>query len=145
MLAKAKLALSITFIVLASFTIVTYDCQNMFIIQATGHWYPKLVHCSTSEFFSLFIEVEKKRIIWIFLFFFGLAVFRQAPANQNGWQFDLCQCHKNFFFLTIPKKCTGVFVPGELLEPSLIFLSRGKSWILAGATFSLPASLGWKG
>ncbi len=35
-LAKAKLASSITFIVLASFTIVTYDCQNMFIIQATG-------------------------------------------------------------------------------------------------------------
>ncbi len=35
-LAKAKLALSITFIVLASFTIVTYDRQNMFIIQATG-------------------------------------------------------------------------------------------------------------
>jgi len=35
MLAKAKLALSITFIVLASFTIVTFDCQNMFIIQAT--------------------------------------------------------------------------------------------------------------
>ena len=36
MLAKAKLDLSITFIVLASFTIVTYDRQNMFIIQATG-------------------------------------------------------------------------------------------------------------
>ncbi len=36
MLAKAKIALSITFIVLASFTIVTYDHQNMFIIQATG-------------------------------------------------------------------------------------------------------------
>jgi hypothetical protein len=35
MLAKAKLASSITFIVLASFTIVTYDPQNMFIIQAT--------------------------------------------------------------------------------------------------------------
>jgi hypothetical protein len=35
-LAKAKLASSITFIVLASFTIVTYDRQNMFIIQATG-------------------------------------------------------------------------------------------------------------
>jgi len=35
-LAKAKLASSITFIVLASFTIVTYDHQNMFIIQATG-------------------------------------------------------------------------------------------------------------
>ncbi len=34
MLAKAKLASSITFIVLASFTIVTYDGQNMFIIQA---------------------------------------------------------------------------------------------------------------
>jgi len=34
MLAKAKLASSITFIVLASFTIVTYDRQNMFIIQA---------------------------------------------------------------------------------------------------------------
>jgi hypothetical protein len=32
----AKLASSITFIVLASFTIVTYDRQNMFIIQATG-------------------------------------------------------------------------------------------------------------
>jgi hypothetical protein len=36
MLAKAKLASSITFIVLESFTIVTYDRQNMFIIQATG-------------------------------------------------------------------------------------------------------------
>ncbi len=36
MLAKAKLASSITFIVLLSFTIVTYDRQNMFIIQATG-------------------------------------------------------------------------------------------------------------
>ncbi len=35
-LAKAKLASSITFIVLASFTIVTYDRQNIFIIQATG-------------------------------------------------------------------------------------------------------------
>jgi hypothetical protein len=35
-LAKAKLASSITFIVLASFTSVTYDRQNMFIIQATG-------------------------------------------------------------------------------------------------------------
>jgi len=35
MLAKAKLASSITFIVLASFMIVTYDRQNMFIIQAT--------------------------------------------------------------------------------------------------------------
>jgi hypothetical protein len=38
--AKAKLASSITFIVLASFTIVTYDRQNMFIIQATGYWTP---------------------------------------------------------------------------------------------------------
>jgi uncharacterized membrane protein len=36
MLSKVKLALSITFIVLASFTIFTYDRQNMFIIQATG-------------------------------------------------------------------------------------------------------------
>ncbi len=35
-LAKAKLASSITLIVLASFMIVTYDRQNMFIIQATG-------------------------------------------------------------------------------------------------------------
>ncbi len=34
-LAKAKLALSVTFIVLASFMIVTYDRQNMFIIKAT--------------------------------------------------------------------------------------------------------------
>jgi hypothetical protein len=33
---KAKLESLITFIVLASFTIVTYDRQNMFIIQATG-------------------------------------------------------------------------------------------------------------
>jgi hypothetical protein len=39
MLAKAKLASSITFIVLASFTIVTYDRQNMFIIQATVAFY----------------------------------------------------------------------------------------------------------
>jgi hypothetical protein len=36
MLAKAKLVSSITFIVLVSFTIATYDRQNMFIIQATG-------------------------------------------------------------------------------------------------------------
>jgi hypothetical protein len=39
-LAKAKLASSITFIVLASFTIVKYDRQNMFIIQATGLMLP---------------------------------------------------------------------------------------------------------
>ena len=38
-LAKAKLASSITFIVLTSFTIVTYDRQNMFIIQATGFFF----------------------------------------------------------------------------------------------------------
>jgi uncharacterized membrane protein len=44
-LAKAKLASSITFLVLASFTIVTYDRQNMFIIQATGvYWLPRLMH-----------------------------------------------------------------------------------------------------
>jgi hypothetical protein len=36
MLAKAKLGSSITFIVLASFTSVTYDRQNKFITQATG-------------------------------------------------------------------------------------------------------------
>ncbi len=41
MQAKAKLASSITFIVLASFTIVTYDRQNMFIIQATDVVYEK--------------------------------------------------------------------------------------------------------
>ncbi len=34
---------SITFIVLASFTIVTYDRQNMFIIQATGLMYIKKI------------------------------------------------------------------------------------------------------
>ncbi len=43
-LAKAKLASSITFIVLASFTIVTYDRQNMFIIQATRHDHSKNNH-----------------------------------------------------------------------------------------------------
>jgi hypothetical protein len=42
-LAKAKLALSITFIVLASFTIITYDRQNMFIIQTTG--LPAVLSC----------------------------------------------------------------------------------------------------
>jgi len=42
-LVKAKLASSITFIVLASFMIVTYDRQNMFIIQATdGSWDPDI-------------------------------------------------------------------------------------------------------
>jgi hypothetical protein len=35
MLAKAKLASSITFIVLASFMIVTYDRQNIFMVQTT--------------------------------------------------------------------------------------------------------------
>ncbi len=33
--AAAKALRLSTFIVQASFTIVTYDCQNMFIIQAT--------------------------------------------------------------------------------------------------------------
>ncbi len=36
MLAIPKLVSSITFIVLVSFMIVTYDRHNMFIIQATG-------------------------------------------------------------------------------------------------------------
>jgi hypothetical protein len=35
-LAKAKAKTNETFIVQASLTIVTYDCQNMFIVQATG-------------------------------------------------------------------------------------------------------------
>jgi hypothetical protein len=35
-LAKAKAKANETFIVQASLTIVTYDCQNMFIVQATG-------------------------------------------------------------------------------------------------------------
>ncbi len=33
--AKAKARANRTFIVQASLTIVTYDCQNMFIVQAT--------------------------------------------------------------------------------------------------------------
>jgi hypothetical protein len=45
MLAKAKLASSITFIVLASFMIVTYDRENMFIIQATGYYIFKYLNC----------------------------------------------------------------------------------------------------
>jgi hypothetical protein len=36
-LAKAKAKTNETFIVQASLTIVTYDHQNMFIVQATGH------------------------------------------------------------------------------------------------------------
>ncbi len=35
-LAKAKAKTNETFIVQASCTIVTYDCQNMFIVQATN-------------------------------------------------------------------------------------------------------------
>ncbi len=35
-LAKAKAETNETFIVQASLTIVTYDRQNMFIVQATG-------------------------------------------------------------------------------------------------------------
>ncbi len=34
--AKAKAKTNETFIVQASLMIVTYDCQNMFIVQATG-------------------------------------------------------------------------------------------------------------
>jgi hypothetical protein len=49
-LAKAKLASSITFIVLASFTSVTYDRQNMFIIQATGD---NLIKLFTSKIYKL--------------------------------------------------------------------------------------------
>jgi hypothetical protein len=35
-LAKAKAKTNETFIVQVSLTIVTYDCKNMFIVQATG-------------------------------------------------------------------------------------------------------------
>jgi hypothetical protein len=52
MLPKAKLASSITSIVLASFTIVTYDRQNMFIIQATEHFsngFDKLENLTNSD------------------------------------------------------------------------------------------------
>jgi hypothetical protein len=38
-LAKAKAKTNDTFIVQASSTIVTYDHQNMFIVQATGQLY----------------------------------------------------------------------------------------------------------
>jgi hypothetical protein len=37
-LAKAKAKTNETFIVQASLTIFTYDCQNIFIVQATEHW-----------------------------------------------------------------------------------------------------------
>jgi len=37
-LAKAKERANKTFIVQASITIVTYDCQNIHIVQATGRW-----------------------------------------------------------------------------------------------------------
>ncbi len=36
-LAKARGKTNETFIVQASLTIVTCDCQNMFVVQATGH------------------------------------------------------------------------------------------------------------
>jgi hypothetical protein len=54
MVAKAKLAWSITFIVLVSFTIVTYDRQNMFIIQAIGskslhNWHKNIVDTKPDE------------------------------------------------------------------------------------------------
>jgi hypothetical protein len=48
-LAKAKAKTNETFIVQASLTINTYDCKNMFIVQATGvfatvsHFWPSLV------------------------------------------------------------------------------------------------------
>jgi hypothetical protein len=35
-LAKAETRVNKTFIVQASLTIVTYNCQNIFIVQATG-------------------------------------------------------------------------------------------------------------
>jgi hypothetical protein len=55
-LAKAKLASSITFIVLASFTIVTYDHQNMFIIQATG-WITR---------YSVHLQIKWNMTMWYF-------------------------------------------------------------------------------
>jgi len=64
MLAKAKLASSITFIALASFTIVTYDRQNMFIIQATGAYLEwstlnVLYLAMHWPYFKIFDEAEK--------------------------------------------------------------------------------------
>jgi hypothetical protein len=41
-LAKAKAKTNETFIVQASLTVVTYDCKNMFIVQATGGFDVKL-------------------------------------------------------------------------------------------------------
>jgi hypothetical protein len=47
-LAKAKAKTIETFIVQVSFTIVTYDRQNMFIVQAIGH---SLKKCKWLDFF----------------------------------------------------------------------------------------------
>jgi hypothetical protein len=67
-LAKAKLALSITFIVLASFTIVTYDRQNMFIIQATDLKFVFPTLCKHQNF-QLFNSVFQF-IFTVFYFYF---------------------------------------------------------------------------
>ncbi len=66
MLAKAKLASSITFIVLASFTIITYDRQNMFIIQATGR------KCFLVKHSSLLLKFTKKSFIGLALRVFAI-------------------------------------------------------------------------
>ncbi len=70
MLAKAKLASSITFIVLASFTIVTYDRQNMFIIHATGLLFevkllyqPEVEYCKGSTLLCSSSETCQQKII----------------------------------------------------------------------------------
>jgi hypothetical protein len=80
MLAKAKLASSITFIVLASFTIVTYDHQNMFIIQATGGQ-SSIVEC------YLFLNLLKRRHLWqleMIIFLDRLDTYGQLHCARNG-------------------------------------------------------------
>ncbi len=66
MLAKAKLASSITFIVLASFTIVTYDRQNMFIIQAIDQYHKRFCEYKNKLgvfFTSTLIDRDTRKVI----------------------------------------------------------------------------------
>ncbi len=57
-----------TFIVQALFMIVTYDRQNIFIIQATGLLHNELERLATdkhSNLLGLFVSYEENKMLWI--------------------------------------------------------------------------------
>jgi hypothetical protein len=119
-LAKAKAKTNETFIVQASLKIISYDHQNIFIVQATG-WSVYAVFCLVCYF--------KER----------------SNAFQVNSAFLLEFCSKAIqFILDFWQNRAGVFIPEILFQPSKLLKVRSDAFQVDNAILLLVNSNNFK-